>query len=301
MFNLIVMIVCTLFFGALHAKSPMLLYVNSPKYIEGAGMFHNFNIVLGCLELYDTHDHIGIKVDFGEEGLYYEESHGPNWWNYYFEPINYTSREYSKKRPLIKRLRDDEKGEIGNGAHFYMKRERAHELIEHYICVRKEFLEEVEAFYHEYLEGSFIIGVHYRGSDKWLEAIHVSYEETLSKIENEIAVQEDCKIFVATDDPSFLEEIKKHFGEKVYYIDAQRLKDKPVHYYSKERFLNGKEALLDCLLLAKSDVLIRTNSNLSAVSAYFNPQMRVINLNTLNDVLYDGMKKRGVPNELNAK
>ena len=290
-----------LFFSGAHAKSPRLLYVESPIYIGGAGLFHNFNIVLGCLDLYDRYDYIAVKIDFGDQGLYYESSYGPNWWNYYFEPGSYPQRSNSKRKPLLKRLQDEEKAEIGNAVHFYMKRERAHELIAKYVRVKQEFLEEVEAFYKEHLEGSFIIGVHYRGTDKWFEANRVSHEEVFSKVEAVMAAHKYVKIFVATDESSFLEKMKERFGKNICYIEAQRFDGHPVHYISNKCFLKGKEALIDCLLLAKSDVLIRTNSNLSAVSAYFNPNMEVFSLNTVNDFLYRGISGKGVLNELNAR
>lgn len=301
MLKIIVSVVFALVFNSLYAKAPRLLYLESPNYIGGAGMFHNFNIVLGCLDLYDRNDHIALTVDFKEQGLYYEPDYGANWWNYYFYPINYPQRIDQTKKPLLKRLKDEEKAEIGNAVHFYIKRDRAHALITKYIQVKEEYLEEVEAFYEEHLKGSFIIGVHYRGTDKWLEATRVSYEEVIAKVEGILLDHENAKIFLATDELSFLEKMKDLFDNNLYYIEAQRLDGHPIHYGSDKPFLMGKEALIDCLLLAKSDILIRTNSNLSAVSAYFNPDMEVFSLNTVNDFLYQGIRGKGILNELNKR
>lgn len=301
MLKCIMAILVVMVFEVVEAKAPRRLYLDSPTYIGGAGMFHNFNIVLGCLDLYDKYEHIAITVDFKELGLYYESSYGSNWWNYYFEPINYPQKVNQTKKPILKSLKDDEKAEIGNAVHFYMTRERAHELITKYVRVRQEFLDEVKTFYEEHLEGSFVIGVHYRGTDKWCEANRVSYEEVLNIVTTLLLEHEDAKIFVATDEVCFLQKIQDCFGERVFFIEAQRFDGHPVHYVSNKCFLKGKEALIDCLLLARSDILVRTNSNLSAVSAYFNPEMKVINLNTVNDFLYQGISGKGVLNELNAR
>ena len=59
------------FFMCLWGSSPKCLYLESPGYIGGAGMFHNFNIVLGCLELYDKNPHLSFQIDFKDQGLYY--------------------------------------------------------------------------------------------------------------------------------------------------------------------------------------------------------------------------------------
>jgi hypothetical protein len=293
-------IVGVLISSCLNAKGIRHLYLDSPHYIGGAGLFHNFNIVLGCLDLYDRYDYLGLTVDFKTEGLYYEEAYGSNWWNYYFEPIDLPARQAQKGAVLIKYLKDEEKGALGNGAHFYMNRERAYALITRYIRVRQEILQEVNEFYSKYLNGAFLIGVHYRGTDKNLEAEDVSYSAVADKVREYVA-ETPYKIFVATDEPEFLHYMQEEFVGTVYAIDAQRIAGKPVHYTSKQCFLKGKEALMDCLLLAHAHLLIRTHSNLSAVTAYFNPEVPVINLNTLSSILYQGLLQYGVPNELNAK
>ena len=74
------------------AKACRTLVVTSPEYIEGAGLFHNFTIVMGCLQLYEKHPYLGLKVDFGKLGLYYDKQKGDNWWNYYFEPLDLKPR-----------------------------------------------------------------------------------------------------------------------------------------------------------------------------------------------------------------
>lgn len=281
-----------------YAKTGCHLWLDSPAYVGGAGFFHNFNIVLGCLDLYDRNDNLLLTIDFDTSGLYYEASHGTNWWSYYFEDTHYPLIKKQVKKPVLKRFNDGEKGELGNTIHYSMSRLRAHDLIEKYIHVKKEILEEVEAFYHKQLEGAFVIGVHYRGTDKWTEAQVVSYEAVLAKIDELLVEHPEAKIFVATDEPVFLEKISLYYGEKVCHINAQKIAGYPVHYYSSECFLKGREALMDCLLLAKSDILVRTNSNLSSVSAFFNPRMQVINLNRMYEDRYKSTLKKMELSEL---
>lgn len=285
---------------SLWGASPKCLYLESPGYIGGAGMFHNFNIVLGCLELYDLHPYLSLEINFKDKGLYYNSSYGPNWWSYYFENSFYPPREHCYKRAAIKILKDHEKAELGNNMHFYAPREKAGKLIDKYIRVKQDILGEVEDFATRYFRASCMIGVHYRGSDKWLEANDVSYALAIEAIKHEIAKYDDSKIFVATDESDFLEAMQEAFGDKVLYTASQRRYDHlPLHYFTSDGYLQGKEALIDCLLLSKCQVLIRTNSNLSAVSAFFNPYLKIINLNTLRSPLYQGVCQKGSLNELN--
>ena len=285
---------------SLWSVSPKCLYLESPGYIQGAGMFHNFNIVLACLELYDQNPHLALEINFKDQGLYYNPSQGLNWWSYYFENSYFPTREHSYKRAAIKLLKDEEKAELGNSMHFYSSREKAFDLIHKYIHVKQEILDEVEAFAKRYFDASHIVGVHYRGSDKWLEADYVSYASVLEVVKQQMVLEPDSKVFVATDELGFLEAMQEAFGDKIVYTKSQKSpNNQPLHYSTQDGYLQGKEALIDCLLLSKCQILIRTNSNLSAVSAFFNPHLKIINLNTMSHKLYQGVSRKGILNELN--
>lgn len=199
------------------SKTAKHLYLTSPGYIGGAGLFHNLNIVLGCLHLLDSHKELSLTIDFGSEGLYFDPNHGDNWWSYYFEKSFFPSKHLSKLKPQIKLLSDLEKAELGNGAHFYMDRVRAHQLLCSYIEIKKEILEEVEKFFSDKLMGSYVIGVHYRGSDKWLESNYVSPLELVDQIRKRLLLHPEAKIFFATDEAFVLRSVQEEFKEKVFF------------------------------------------------------------------------------------
>ncbi len=52
------------------------------------GMFAVAQCMLGVFHEYESKNYGGINVDFGEVGCYHDPAHGPNWWNYYFEPVH---------------------------------------------------------------------------------------------------------------------------------------------------------------------------------------------------------------------
>jgi hypothetical protein len=288
----------SLFYISLFGASPKCLYLESPGYIGGAGMFHNFNIVLGCLELYDKNPHLSFQIDFKDQGLYYNPAHGPNWWSYYFETTFYAAKQRLSKRSAIKVLKDNEKAELGNTLHFFSSKEQAASLIKKYIQVKQDILQEVDHFAQKHFSSTQVLGVHYRGSDKWLEAEYVSYQRAIDTIKHYFT--NDMILFVATDELGFLEAMQETFGSKVIFTSSQRRGDhQALHYFTDNGYLQGKEALIDCLLLSKCHTLIRTNSNLSAVSAFFNPHLNIVNLNTLNPDLYKSLCQKGKLNELN--
>ena len=109
-------------------------------------------------------------------------------------------------------------------------------------------------------------------------------QSTLMKEAIELQIKqrplETYRIFVATDEHDFLKFIKEAFPGKVISIEMDRSIDgSPIHMNARDPFLQGEQALIDALLLSKTQVLIRTQSNLSLWSSYFNPTLPVITLN----------------------
>jgi hypothetical protein len=246
---------------------------------SAGGMFATVGYVLGHLSLYETgyyKNFSGLKVDFEEDGLYYDPAHGPNWWEYYFEPICLGS---SKSFVKVATEDMDRRAWI---ARRRLSREDVFKLISNYVRIRKGILDKVDEFVADNFDNFFIIGVHYRGTDKWKEAPRVPYEEAIRVISEQAnqLPKDAYKIFVATDEQAFLDHIRQIFPGKVFATDAHRSKNTlGVHHSENNHYELGEQALVDALLLSKCDLLIRTSSNLSLWSSYFNPDLPVIILN----------------------
>jgi hypothetical protein len=122
----------------------------------------------------------------------------------------------------------------------------------------------------------FVVGVHFRGTDKKREAGRVSFKKIFVEIRKAVdkLPSDGYKIFVATDEQQFLDEISTEFKDRILYIDAQRSTNgKPVHFADKDQYGIGEQAVMDCLLLSHTDFLVRTVSNLSFCTLYFNPTL----------------------------
>ncbi len=240
------------------------------------GMFASLGDVVSLMNDYENKNVACAIVDFGNTGLYYDKNKGPNWWQYYFEPLE------------IGDIDKDRTFEFRDNGRYYeenFSREQFYALIKKYVHIKPELQSKIEQFFQENLAGSYVIGVHYRGTDKVNEASRIKYETVKKAIDEQIhglknKYGSNYKVFVATDEGGFLAYMENVFGDKIYAQTIDRSTDgKPIHSNPKGTpYESGEGALLDCILLSKASILIRTSSNLSRWSTYFNPDIPVIEL-----------------------
>lgn len=137
-------------------------------------------------------------------------------------------------------------------------------------------LETLDALLRGRPQGKRLIGVHYRGTDKHVEAPRVGYEDMLAVMDRELTRSPDAHIFVATDEAQFLDACRSRYGARVLFLrDYVRAVDgKPVHLRRElDGFQLGRDAVLNCALLARCDVLIKTPSILSGWAKIINPAL----------------------------
>jgi hypothetical protein len=117
------------------------------------------------------------------------------------------------------------------------------------------------------------IGIHYRGTDKFLhESQSIAYEQVLEQAERRINGQK--KVFLATDDQVFFELACSRIpNARLSYL---RQPTGRVHHEEPASFLKGLQALTDAWLLSRCGILIKTPSLLSAWSRLFNPRLPVV-------------------------
>lgn len=257
-------------------------HANEKEYVvlncrSSAGMFSIFCDVLSLVKHYEKGLYNGIEVDFEAQGLYYSYAHGLNWWEYYCEPI-----KYGEKVNAI-HVMGDCPGSPAFDIERHTSRQEAFSLIQTYIHFKPAIMQEIDRFEQENFCGNFVIGVHYRGTDKIEEAPRVDYFTVLDKVVEEIGKLpgDRYKIFVATDEEAFLQYMISHFGNAVCY-NKKALRSTngfPLHFSECDRYAQGLDSIIDCVLLSRSQYLIRTNSNLSLWSTFFNPDVPVFEIN----------------------
>jgi hypothetical protein len=253
------------------------LVLNGIHFQEG-GFFASFHAVLGVLDLYETGNYSGLKVNLNST-LYLDSEKGPNWWEYFFKPINLGKKGKFKQildAPTIVHLAI--KG-------FYLPRKRGFELIQKYIHLRSPIQKEVNQFVCEHFKDCITIGVHHRGTDKKIESPLIPYSETLTalnKLVTEISNKEHnkIKIYVASDEQDFIDYLKGHYPDIIYKDFIRSYKEGPalhMHSFYANNYQKGKEVLLDCLFLSKCNYLIcPSTSCIDRAVIKFNPFLELI-------------------------
>lgn len=247
------------------------------------GLFSCFQTVIGVLNHYDLGNCTGVEIDYQDKGFYYEPSKGLNWWTYYFKPLNFSKFKNAKREVLSSDLH----------IHFNLNTthnlpiERINYIIRKYIRINKDIKDEIKRFVNKNFKDNIVIGVHYRGTDKSTESPRLEYSAMRDAITKELQKYENSSvlIFLATDEEALLTYLKNEFPGQIICLDAIRSTNSvAVHIGATENYRKGKEAVMDCLLLAQCDSLVRTSSNLSLCSTYFNPNLPV---QLLNPGFYD--------------
>ena len=218
-----------------------------------------------------------MRVDFAARGLYYDAAFGANWWQYYFEPIDIGCRE-DAVTSVVSPLRSDLLSNRGER----LSRKRGFEIIDRYIRPKPHLGDEVESYVRKHFQDAFVVGIHYRGTDKHEEAPVVPYERVRAAILDAVISANPAwhKLFLATDEQAFLDYMLVEFPHVLTYRRTFRSVDgKPTHWRDMDNHDKGAEAVLDCLLLSRCQHLIRTASNLSLCSTLFNPDIPEIVLN----------------------
>lgn len=228
--------------------------------------------------MYDQGGYAGIKIEL-DSGLYLDPDYGPNWWDYFFEPIeigNANAPHY---------IFDNQEILYMINLSFPMSRERAKQLIDKYIHLKPEINNEINEFVDKNFKGKFVIGIHYRGTDKKLETPRIPYETYLFHVNwwmNNVSANDRPMIFVATDEQQFLDHMYSLYKDKVIYNNFIRSSnDESIHYSNKYKnnYQKGKEALLDCIILSKCNLLLfPCASAFSMLSLKFNPNEAAIPL-----------------------
>ncbi len=251
-----------------------------------SGMFGVFLTALGALDFYENEGYGGIYFNLNS-GFYYDASVGPNWWEYYFEPLGLSGNVLTRQALTLSQVYD-----FAFGTLLHMPRQRGFELIQKYVVVKENILDEVAQFKRDNFQDSYVIGMHYRGTDKIrLEVNKLSFEYITEAIKKTIqSVPEDkqnnYRLFIATDEQQFLDYIFQKFNCPIIYTNALRstddiaIHDRAGYENGYSNYLKGKEALIDCLLLSQCDFLIRTESNLSRAAELFNPTLPVLFLDS---------------------
>jgi len=163
-------------------------------------------------------------------------------------------------------------------------------LFQKYLGVNELIGEEVDEFCRQHFAGKAVIGIHFRGTDKTGEAPEVPYEKARRNIEFAIKqIGRADAVFLSTDDQHFADYLVNNMGQLPVIMrnDYKRSNDKQAVHLDKglDKYEVNRDAVVNMLLLAKCDFLIKSSSALSDISKLINPKLPVVMLNRP----YDGL------------
>lgn len=242
---------------------------------RGAGFFSNLLHVLGHLILSERLGYVPAVDMENYPSLYNEKipvNGTMNSWEYYFKPVSpyklpeiYDYYDYqicNGKFPLFIYDRFE-----NNNPNIDWSQIPEHTLLDKYIFINRDILLEVESFWQVNLRKyqGHILGVHFRGWEMGTVKGHPippKIGQMFYAIYEFLDKYQIKKIFLSTEQSDYLEIMKKEFGDLIVYtnyfrtpegINAYKLRPypRPLHMYNL-----GKEVLIDCLILSRTDYLI---------------------------------------------
>lgn len=152
-----------------------------------------------------------------------------------------------------------------------------------YFPVSENIIRKVDTYVENHFRNQHqdrrIVGCHYRGTDKGVEAARIAYAEMTVALQNALGqFPKDTALFIATDEAAFLAHIRAALPHTpLLSADHKRSTDGRALHFTREShgLANGEQALIDCLLLSRCDLLVKSPSALSAWAKIFNPQIPV--------------------------
>jgi hypothetical protein len=94
-------------------------------------------------------------------------------------------------------------------------------------------------------------------------------------------VQDFDRVFVATDQQQYVDRLRSRYGARLIHQDCLRSTDgrNPMWLQRRSPAAQGKEVLLDALLLSRCAFMLKSPSAVSEFAHYFRPTLRSLDLN----------------------
>ncbi len=149
-----------------------------------------------------------------------------------------------------------------------------HRIWSRYFKVPARVLAEADAVFPQ----GRVFGVHYRGTDKQANAWDsnpISPEQYLLLVREFLKRKESefDVIFAATDEHSFVEQLRRATGREV--ISLGEVEFHMAEEHSTTRAAKADRALLDCVLLSRCQFAMETSSALPSFAKLLNPELEI--------------------------
>lgn len=241
-----------------------------------AGLFSIVQSVAAHLDLADEMGFVPI-VDFQNFPSTYTDDvpleGTSNSWEYYFEPVSAFSLDevYQSKSVVFC------DGSYPAGYPFAItESQKLRDSYHRHIRFKPSVLEFVDRFADEHLSGSRVLGVHFRGQEMRTEPGHplpATPRQMAARASALMADRGYDKIFLVTEEQSYLDYFRSVFGTRVVATDAFRTYETNAYDLAPgdhHKYRLGLGILRDTLLLARCDAMLCAGSNVSVFAEFLN-------------------------------
>lgn len=198
----------------------------------------------------------GVDIALRFTSPIYRPANGPNdWLECYFVRRG--------RRPCAMPIIDSA------GLRFDYNTARDHTLLWSYLQIKPEFVDAAR----ELTDDGPFVAIHYRGSDKFMESKRVTEEVVLRRAEAEMRRHAIDRLFVASDEATFIERAKDRFGSAAFWLPCKAMASgsSPAHFSGSSGDTKAREALITMVALSRADICIRTPSFLSEWARTLSP------------------------------
>lgn len=265
-----------------------LIFEDQEKFVIGGWLGGGMGIsiigVLNYLDYCESNNKIPVVYWQKYQSIYYTPAgfngNNTNVWEYYFEPVSTLKYETGDEIHPYRPYELFSYKNITNET-----RNRASQLAKKYIKYKRVVKGKIDNFYLHNMAGKINIAIHLRGTDKITEErpvpANVIIKEALKY------ANKNTNFFIASDEQRLLDEMKKLInkaGFNAIYYDCYRSQNStaihshmPNGYCPNEKIAQyGEDVIVEMALMAKSDILVHTPSNVSAIPLLLNPKLKDI-------------------------
>ena len=247
--------------------------------VSHAGIFSYLSFIINHLVISKKNNFIPI-VDMENFTNPYNEknqiNNTLNSWEYYFNQTSDYSLEDIYKSKNVIFSRSDFNKEMEYRIHLEPKFKK---FIGKEINFKKNYISFVNEYFEKNeLNNKKILGVHFRGTSYKTSRGHILPATTsqMKKYVDQIIKKEKFdKIFICTEEQSYLEFFKKHYSKILLYIDTYRSnKNDAFKKYNRKnhRFLLGDESIKEALILSRCKSLLFVRSNIINAANFFSKE-----------------------------
>lgn len=152
-------------------------------------------------------------------------------------------------------------------------------LIDEFVRVQPAIAEAVDVWAARHLAGRHVVGVHVRGGEHddeiegWHALAHAPLRLYFREVDAQLDRRPEARVLLATDTVRTLDAFRQRYGNRLLAYDARRSDGDGAPHVEFGGALVGEEALIEGLLLARTQFLVHGISNLTTAALCFAPTL----------------------------